>query len=48
MPSLPRPATRRTRAMIEMLNAQGIVGPRDLPLRIIPDSPRELDGWRFA
>jgi len=26
----------------------GILGPRDLPLRIIPMNPRALDGWRFA
>jgi len=26
----------------------GILGPRDLPLRIIPRNPRALDGWRFA
>jgi len=26
----------------------GILGPRDLPLRIIPKNPRALDGWRFA
>jgi mannose-6-phosphate isomerase-like protein (cupin superfamily) len=26
----------------------GILGARDLPLRIIPKNPRGLDGWRFA
>ena len=26
----------------------GILGPRDLPLRIRPDDPAALDGWRFA
>jgi mannose-6-phosphate isomerase-like protein (cupin superfamily) len=26
----------------------GILGPRDLPLRIVPANPRALDGWRFA
>ena len=26
----------------------GILGPRDLPLRIVPRNPRALDGWRFA
>jgi mannose-6-phosphate isomerase-like protein (cupin superfamily) len=26
----------------------GILGPRDLPLRILPRNPRALDGWRFA
>ena len=26
----------------------GILGPRDLPLRIVPKNARALDGWRFA
>ena len=26
----------------------GILGPRDLPLRIVPENPRALDGWRFG
>lgn len=26
----------------------GILGPRDLPVRIIPKNPRALNGWRFA
>lgn len=26
----------------------GILGPRDLPQRIVPRRPRALDGWRFA
>jgi hypothetical protein len=26
----------------------GILGPHDLPLRIRPDDPAALDGWRFA
>ena len=26
----------------------GLLGPRDLPLRIVPKDPRALDGWRFA
>jgi hypothetical protein len=26
----------------------GILGTRDLPLRIVPRNPRALDGWRFA
>ncbi len=26
----------------------GILGPRDLPLRIRPEDPAVLDGWRFA
>ncbi|MBI2156366.1 MAG: hypothetical protein HYU26_05585 [Candidatus Rokubacteria bacterium] len=30
------------------LVARGLLGPEDLPLRILPDRPRALDGWRFA
>jgi hypothetical protein len=30
------------------LLSAGILGPRDLPLRIVPKDPRTLDGWRFA
>ncbi len=45
MPNLPRP--RRANAALSELDAQGIVGPRDLPLRILPANPRTLDGWRF-
>ena len=26
----------------------GVLGPRDLPLRIVPARPKTLDGWRFA
>jgi hypothetical protein len=26
----------------------GILAPRDLPLRLVLDNPRALDGWRFA
>jgi len=26
----------------------GILGPRDLPLRILPKRRLTLDGWRFA
>ena len=45
MPNVPRP--RRANAALRELEAQGIVGPRDLPLRILPANPRALDGWRF-
>ena len=48
MPSLPRPTNARTRHALSVLTAQGIVAPRELPLRIIPVSVRGLDGWRFA
>jgi hypothetical protein len=26
----------------------GVLGSRDLPLRIVPARPESLDGWRFA
>jgi hypothetical protein len=45
MPSLRRSALGR--GAQPLLDA-GILGPRDLPLRIIPKNPRTLDGWRFA
>jgi mannose-6-phosphate isomerase-like protein (cupin superfamily) len=45
MPSLKRSALRR--GAQPLLDA-GILGPRDLPLRIVPKNPRALDGWRFA
>ena len=51
MRELPRmPSFRRadlSRGLSPLLDA-GIVGPRDLPLRIVPDDPGALDGWRFA
>jgi hypothetical protein len=46
MPSFTRSAGRDPG--LEALIAVGVVGPRDLPLRIDPDRPRALDGWRFA
>jgi hypothetical protein len=30
------------------LLAHGLLAPEDLPLTIVPDSPKALDGWRFA
>jgi hypothetical protein len=45
MPSLERSAVGR--GAQPLLDA-GILGPRDLPLRIVPTRPRALDGWRFA
>ena len=33
---------------LALLAAQGLVAPRDRPLRIIPAAPKALDGWRFA
>jgi len=37
----------RAAALSPLIDA-GILGPRDLPLRIRPDEPATLDGWRFA
>jgi hypothetical protein len=45
MPSVRRKDLGRgTRPLLDA----GILGPRDLPLRIIPSNLRALDGWRFA
>jgi len=45
MPELRRSAlTRRDQPLLDL----GILGGRDLPLRIVPENPRALDGWRFA
>ena len=33
---------------LAVLIERGLVAPRDLPLLILPESPRRLDGWRFA
>ena len=46
MPSLSRRAALA--AGLEPLIEAGILGPRDLPLRIRPDEPAALDGWRFG
>src|SRR5262249_60994736 len=46
MPSLLRDG--RAREALRELDAQGILGPRELPLRILPADLRALDGWRFA
>lgn len=48
MPSIPVPRSVRARRSLAPLLALGILGPQDLPLRIIPAAPRALDGWRFA
>ena len=48
MPSLPTPAAPAARAAVTVLAAHGIVAPHELPLRIVPNVPRALDGWTFA
>ena len=35
-------------AALRPLTHSGILAPHDLPLRILPDDPAALDGWRFA
>jgi hypothetical protein len=46
MPRLPR-ALALAAGLGPLIEA-GILGPRDLPLRIRPDDPAGLDGWRFG
>ena len=46
MPWLSRAGARA--AGLEPLVDAGLLGPRDLPLRVRPDDPAALDGWRFA
>jgi hypothetical protein len=36
------------RPAVEALVAHGILAPYELPLRVVPDDARALDGWRFA
>jgi hypothetical protein len=33
---------------VRVLVEHGVLGPRDLPLRLVPTHPGALDGWRFA
>jgi hypothetical protein len=48
MPSFPVPGRPRERAALAPLLEHGIVAFQDLPVRIRPEDPRALDGWRFA
>jgi mannose-6-phosphate isomerase-like protein (cupin superfamily) len=49
LPLMPRLSRRLALAAgLAPLIDTGILGPRDLPLRIRPDDPGALDGWRFA
>jgi hypothetical protein len=45
MPTVPRGGDA---AATSVLLRQGLLAPHDLPLRILPDDPAALDGWRFA
>jgi len=38
----------RYSAATSPLLTYGLLAPYDLPVRIVPDDPRALDGWRFA
>jgi Cupin superfamily protein len=48
MPSLSLPAGRRARRAVDELVTRGIIGRQDLPLRVVPEDPKTLDGWTFA
>ena len=48
MPSIARPRGARQSAAVAPLIAAGWLGAQDLPLRIVPDDVKALDGWRFA
>jgi hypothetical protein len=47
MPSWRVPSGSRGHGFATLVE-HGLVGPRELPLRIIPADPEALDGWRFA
>lgn len=42
------PVLEHAGAPASALVEHGVLGGEDLPLTIIPDAPRALDGWRFA
>ena len=48
MPSVRRAARGPERDRQDLLLEHGLLAPCDLPLRIVPDDPAALDGWRFA
>ena len=49
LPSMPWLSRTGARAAgLGPLVDAGLLGPRDLPLRVRPDDPAALDGWRFA
>jgi hypothetical protein len=45
MPTVPRGGSYI--AATSALLTYGLLAPHDLPLRIVPENPRGLDGWRF-
>jgi hypothetical protein len=48
MPWWSGPLPPSQRAGFADLIEHGVLAPRDVPLRIVPERPRALDGWRFA
>lgn len=57
LPAAARPLAARLATMPALAGASraaaalrhhGVLAPEDLPLTIVPDAPRALDGWRFA
>ena len=48
LPRMPTLDRKTAGPLLEPLLAVGILGSRDLPLRIVPDKPAALDGWQFA
>lgn len=48
MPSGRRALRGPTGEAMSLLLDHGILGRHDLPLRIVPEDPAALDGWRFA
>jgi mannose-6-phosphate isomerase-like protein (cupin superfamily) len=48
MPSFTRDARTAPDPVLARLGEYGLVADEDLPLRIVPDDVRALDGWRFA
>jgi hypothetical protein len=48
MPRLARSEAARSPAGLAALLACGVLADEDLPLSIVPEEPKTLDGWRFA
>jgi hypothetical protein len=42
------PVLQHAGASATALLEHGVLAGEDLPLTIVPDAPRALDGWRFA
>jgi hypothetical protein len=38
----------RPAAALRLLTQMSVLAPQDLPIRIVPEAPEALDGWRFA